>query len=109
VPVKTEHGNAMLQVKIRGVDVFHPTTGEVRSDDADGIACWFIDTDYDEQSFFVRPCVLSRRGRPLRRAQDHAQGRDRPAGLGEPPERHLAAIRQAGRETTADDRRSRPG
>ena len=43
-----------IQVKINGVDVFHPATGEVRSDDADGIACWFIDTDYDEESFFVR-------------------------------------------------------
>ena len=37
-----------------GVDVFHPNTGEVRSDGADGIACWFIDTDYNEESFFVR-------------------------------------------------------
>jgi adenine-specific DNA-methyltransferase len=36
------------------VDVFHPNTGEVRSDGADGIACWFIDTDYNEESFFVR-------------------------------------------------------
>jgi len=44
----------MLQVKINGVDVFHPNTGEVRSDGADGIACWFIDTDYNEESFFVR-------------------------------------------------------
>jgi adenine-specific DNA-methyltransferase len=43
-----------LQVKIKGVDVFHPNTGEVRSDGADGIACWFIDTDYNEESFFVR-------------------------------------------------------
>ena len=43
-----------VQVKINGVDVFHPNTGEVRSDGADGIACWFIDTDYNEESFFVR-------------------------------------------------------
>jgi adenine-specific DNA-methyltransferase len=42
------------QVTIHGVDVFHPNTGEVRSDGADGIACWFIDTDYNEESFFVR-------------------------------------------------------
>jgi adenine-specific DNA-methyltransferase len=41
-------------VKVNGVDVFHPNTGEVRSDNADGIACWFIDTDYNEESFFVR-------------------------------------------------------
>jgi adenine-specific DNA-methyltransferase len=43
-----------IQVKVNGVDVFDPTTGEVRSDGADGIACWFIDTDYNEESFFVR-------------------------------------------------------
>ena len=46
--------NTQVQVKINGVDVFHPNTGEVRSDGADGIACWFIDTDYNEESFFVR-------------------------------------------------------
>ena len=44
----------MVTLKINGVDVFHPNTGEVRSDGADGIACWFIDTDYNEESFFVR-------------------------------------------------------
>ncbi|MGH7140598.1 MAG: hypothetical protein ACREHD_33110, partial [Pirellulales bacterium] len=43
-----------VQVKIKGVDVFHPNTGEVRSDGPEGIACWFIDTDYDQESFFVR-------------------------------------------------------
>ena len=45
---------SQIQVKINGVDVFHPNTGEVRSDGAEGIACWFIDTDYNEESFFVR-------------------------------------------------------
>ena len=43
-----------IQVKVNGVDVFDPSSGEVRSDDADGIACWFVDTDYNEESFFVR-------------------------------------------------------
>jgi adenine-specific DNA-methyltransferase len=43
-----------LRVKVNGVDVFDPSSGEVRSDNADGIACWFIDTDYNEESFFVR-------------------------------------------------------
>ncbi|MEX2163521.1 MAG: site-specific DNA-methyltransferase [Sulfuricaulis sp.] len=43
-----------IRVKIKGVDVFHPQTGEVRSDGPEGIACWFIDTDYNEESFFVR-------------------------------------------------------
>ncbi len=48
----TEKGQ--LQVQVNGVDVFHPNTGEVRSDGDDGIACWFIDTDYNMESFFVR-------------------------------------------------------
>ena len=43
-----------IKVKINGVDVFDPGTGEVRSDGAEGIAVWFIDTDYNEESFFVR-------------------------------------------------------
>lgn len=43
-----------LRVRIRGVDVFHPQTGEIRSDGPEGIACWFVDTDYDEDSFCVR-------------------------------------------------------
>jgi adenine-specific DNA-methyltransferase len=43
-----------LRVKVNGVDVFKPQTGEVISDGADGIACWFVDTDYNEESFFVR-------------------------------------------------------
>ena len=45
---------SQIRVKINGVDVFHPSTGEVRSDGPDGIACWFIDTDYNQESFFVR-------------------------------------------------------
>ena len=43
-----------LQVKLKGVDVFHPQSGDIRSSGPDDIACWFIDTDYDGESFFVR-------------------------------------------------------
>ena len=46
--------DGQVKVKVNGVDVFHPNTGEIRSHGADGIACWFIDTDYNEESFFVR-------------------------------------------------------
>ena len=49
-----EAETGQVQVRVNGVDVFHPNTGEVRSDGPDGIACWFIDTDYNEESFFVR-------------------------------------------------------
>jgi len=47
-------GKGRITVKVKGVDVFDPSTGEIRSDDPDSIACWFVDTDYNEESFFVR-------------------------------------------------------
>jgi adenine-specific DNA-methyltransferase len=46
--------DGQFRVKVNGVDVFHPNTGKVESSGPDGIACWFIDTDYNEESFFVR-------------------------------------------------------
>ena len=55
-----------LLVRINGVDVFHPNTGEVRSDGPEGIACWFIDTDYDGESFFVRHAYFLGAGDPYK-------------------------------------------
>lgn len=46
--------DGQLRVKIKGVDVFKPQLGKVESSNTDEIACWFIDTDYNEESFFVR-------------------------------------------------------
>ncbi|MFU8889801.1 MAG: DNA methyltransferase, partial [Trueperaceae bacterium] len=46
--------DGQLEVEIKGVDVFDPSTGEVRADDVDGIALWMVDTAYDGESFFVR-------------------------------------------------------
>ncbi|MFH0937859.1 MAG: site-specific DNA-methyltransferase [Planctomycetota bacterium] len=45
---------AQIVVEIKGVDVYDPTTGQIRSASTDDIACWFIDTDYNGESFFVR-------------------------------------------------------
>lgn len=47
-------GDGMVTVRINGVDIFKPSSGEVVSSDSKDIACWFIDTDYNEESFFVR-------------------------------------------------------
>ena len=55
-----------LQVKINGVDVFDPASGQVRSDGRDGIACWFVDTDYNEESFFVRQAYFLGAGDPYK-------------------------------------------
>ena len=46
--------DGMLRVKVFGVDVFKPQTGEVISEGTEGIALWMLDTDYNEESFFVR-------------------------------------------------------
>ena len=43
-----------IQVRIKGIDLFDPRTGEVRSSEPDDLACWFIDTDYNMASFFIR-------------------------------------------------------
>ena len=61
-----ETGDGQLQVQVNGVDVFHPNTGEVRSDGPEGIACWFIDTDYNQESFFVRRAYFLGSGDPYR-------------------------------------------
>ena len=47
-------GAEMFRVRVLGVDVFRPSTGRVESSKKDDIACWFVDTDYNEESFFVR-------------------------------------------------------
>ena len=58
IDILTVSGSAgepeQIQVKINGVDVFDPSSGEVRSDEPATIACWFIDSDYNGESFFVR-------------------------------------------------------
>jgi len=46
--------NVKYVVEVRGVDIYDPTTGEIRNNSVDDIACWFIDTDYNGESFFVR-------------------------------------------------------
>jgi len=50
----THESPARVTVTVRGVDVYDPTTGSVRSGSVDDIACWFLDTNYNGESFFVR-------------------------------------------------------
>jgi adenine-specific DNA-methyltransferase len=61
---ETEDG---IVVDLKGVDVYDPTTGEVRSNSTDQIALWMIDTDYDEESFFVRHCYFTGGNEPYKR------------------------------------------
>ncbi|MCO5186417.1 MAG: site-specific DNA-methyltransferase [Anaerolineae bacterium] len=55
-----------IEVEIHGVDIFHPQSGEVRSAGPDDIACWFIDTDYNDESFFVRHAYFLGAGDPYK-------------------------------------------
>ena len=60
-----------LELEIHGLDVYDPTTGVVRSSSVDDIACWFLDTAYDGESFFVRHAYFTGADDPyqkLRRA-----------------------------------------
>jgi len=50
----TRDADGKLVVEVKGVDVYDPTTGQIRSSSTDDIACWFIDTDYNGECFFVR-------------------------------------------------------
>ena len=51
-------------VEVKGVDVYDPTTGLVRSNSTDDIACWFIDTNYNGESFFVRHAYFTGEDKP---------------------------------------------
>lgn len=54
--IALDQADGACVVRLKGVDIFDPTTGEVRSSGRveDDVACWFVDTDYDGDSFFVR-------------------------------------------------------
>jgi len=60
----------LLRVVLRGVDVYDPNTGEIRSDETDQIALWMIDTDYNEESFFVRHCYFTGGQDPYKRLKN---------------------------------------
>ena len=70
-------------VEIHGVDVYDPTTGDIRSNDTDDIACWFIDTDYNGESFFVRHAYFTGAQRALRPAEARPPRRNRRGRLGD--------------------------
>ena len=66
IDVQTDEAG-LLVVHLNGVDVYDPTTGEVRSNDTSRIALWMIDTNYNEESFFVRHCYFTGGNEPYKR------------------------------------------
>jgi len=53
-----------IVVDIKGLDVYDPTTGQIRSSSTDDIACWFVDTNYNGESFFVRHAYFTGKDEP---------------------------------------------
>jgi adenine-specific DNA-methyltransferase len=65
--IEIEHEGDDLRVILRGVDVYDPNTGELRSNDIDQVALWMIDTAYNGESFFVRQCYFTGGQDPYKR------------------------------------------
>ena len=63
----TKQKDGQIVIEIKGVDVYDPTTGQIRSASTDDIACWFIDTDYNSESFFVRHAYFTGAGEPYKK------------------------------------------
>jgi adenine-specific DNA-methyltransferase len=55
----TQQDDGRMVVEIKGLDVYDPTTGAIRNSSTDDIACWFIDTNYNGESFFVRHAYIT--------------------------------------------------
>ena len=94
-----DNGGPEIRVKVNGVDVFDPNTGDIRSNDTKGIAAWFIDTDYNEESFFVRHAYFLGANDPYKSLKTAASGRDRRGRLGHALFRHLASVRTAAKRS----------
>jgi adenine-specific DNA-methyltransferase len=47
-----DEGDGCISIEVAGVDMYKG--GQIESSSADEIAVWFVDTDYDYESFFVR-------------------------------------------------------
>lgn len=65
--IKKQEGKVIVHLK--GLDVYDPTTGEIRSNSTDDIACWFIDTDYNEETFIVRHAYFTGANQPYEKLQ----------------------------------------
>lgn len=62
--IEIKRQDTQLVVTLNGLDIYDPTTGEIRSSSTDDIACWFIDTDYNGESFFVRHAYFTGADKP---------------------------------------------
>ena len=76
IPIQDNGTQArQIQVKVNGVDVFHPNTGGIRSDGPPASPAGFFDTDYNEESFFVRHAYFLGASDPTRRSRPRSRPR----------------------------------
>lgn len=66
--IETNHlDDGKITVELKGLDIYDPTTGEIRSSSTKDIACWFIDTNYNDESFFVRHAYFTGANEPYKK------------------------------------------
>ena len=82
-------------MKIKGVDLFDPRTGDVRSSEAADLACWFIDTNYDMASFFVRHAYFLGANDPYKALKTTLKAEIDRRSLGKPTFGHLPPFQKA--------------
>ena len=68
-PVQGPGEEDRFEIELHGVDVYDPTTGEVRSRQTDRVALWMVDTDYDGESFYVRQCYFTGGNEPMKKLE----------------------------------------
>ena len=92
-----DDGGPEIRVKVNGVDVFDPNTGDIRSNDTDGHRRLVHRHRLQRGELLRPPRLFPRRQRSLQEPEDRASGRDRRGRLGDALLRHLAPVRAAGR------------
>src|SRR5947207_9441078 len=92
----TKQKDGQIVVEIKGLDVYDPTTGAIRNSSTDDIACWFIDTDYNGESFFVRHAYFMGADEPYEKLKRAPQGGHRRSGVEQLVQYGEPAVRSAG-------------
>ena len=87
-----------LTVEIKGVDVYDPTTGQIRNASTDDIACWFIDTDYNGESFFVRHAYFTGADEPYEKLKWALKAEIDEAAWASLYTHHESAVSQTGQQ-----------
>ena len=91
----TRDAESKVVVEVKGVDVYDPITGQVRSSSTDDIACWFIDTDYNGECFFVRHAYFLGADDPYGKLKLRPPSRERRGSMVNALQHHELLLRRA--------------